>query len=157
MESFGKLFGENLIDIPLELPGWFWTLLYIGLGFITFRFVALNIFKPILKYRTDRYKASLGAGGSANPLTKYDSAGEMLEASETAILVQMKDVEKQHKGDPMKDETYQILQNQRDRIIHWRQRLSNPVVSMLDQTFFPVFKGVIPDAQRTVKRWMKEL
>ena len=92
-----------------------------------------------------------------NPLTKYDSAAEMLEASETAILAQMKDVEKQHKGDPMKDETYQILQNQRDKIIAWRQRLSNPVVGMIDQTFFPVFKGVIPDIQKAVKRMMKEL
>jgi len=86
----------------------------------------------------------------------YNTAQEMLAASETGIIAQMKDVENQHKGDPMKDETYQILQNQRDKIIKWRQRLQNPVWQMADQTFFPIVKGVIPDVQKTVKRWMKD-
>jgi len=139
------------------LPSWVWTLVYLVSGLLVFKFAVNNIMKPIFKYRNDRYKASLGAGGSSNPLMNYNSAGEMLEASETAILAQMKDVEKQHKGDPMKDETYQILQNQRDKIIAWRQRLANPVVGMVDQTFFPILKGVIPDIQKAAKRFMKEL
>jgi len=139
------------------LPGWFWTLLYLGIGFLTFRFVALNIFKPILKYRETRYRLKVNAGGAVNPLIAYNSAAEMLEASETGILAQMKDVESQHKGNPMDDQTYQILQNQRDKIIAWRQRLANPVLGMIDQTFFPIAKGVIPDVQKAVKRFMKEI
>jgi len=139
------------------LPSWVWTLVYLVSGLLVFRFAVNNIMKPIFKYRNDRYKASLGAEGSSNPLMKYDSFAEAAQAGENAIIIQMQDIEKQHKGDPMKDETYQILQNQRDRIIGWRQRLANPVVGMIDQTFFPVFKGVIPDIQKTVKRWMKEL
>lgn len=143
--------------IPVELPGWLWTLIFLGIGFLTFRFIALNIFKPILKYRETQYRLKVNAGGSANPLMAYSSANEMLGASEAAIIVQMKDIEKQHSGDPMKDQSYQILQNQRDRIVKWRTRLQNPLWNMADQTFFPILKGVVPDVQKAVKRFMKEL
>lgn len=143
--------------LPVELPAWIWTLIYILVGFATFRFVALNIFKPILKYRETQYRLKVNAGGSANPLMVYNSANEMLGASEAAIIVQMKDIEKQHTADPMQDQSYQILQNQRDRIVKWRTRLQNPLWNMADQTFFPILKGVVPDVQKAVKRFMKEL
>ena len=138
------------------LPGWVWTLFYVGVGFMTFRFVVLNIMKPIMKYRETQYRLRVNAGGSVNPLMAYNSANEMLGASEAAIIVQMKDIEKQHSSDPMNDQSYQILQNQRDRITKWRTRLQNPLWNMADQTFFPIIKGVVPDVQKTVKRWMKD-
>jgi len=142
------------------LPGWFWTLLYIVVGFMTFRFVVLNIMKPIMKYRETKYRLSMGAGGTSNPLMAYNSGAEMLENSEKAILMQMDDIRdrlKKRGVDPMHDPAYQELQNQRDGIGKWRQRLNNPVWGMLDQTFFPIVKAWIPDIQKTGKRWMKEL
>jgi len=143
------------------LPGWVWTLIYLGVGFFTFRFVALNIFKPILKYRETQYRLKVNAGGGgANPLMAYNSASEMLGASEAGIMAQMEDISRELKVrhvDPMQDQTYQLMMNQRDKIVAWRQRLQNPIWGMLDQTFFPVVKGVIPDVQKAVKRLMKDL
>ncbi len=139
------------------LPGWVWTLLYIGVGFMTFRFIVLNIMKPVMKYRETQYRLRVNAGGAGNPLMAYNSANEMLAASETGIIAQMKDIEKQHSADPMQDQSYQILQNQRDRIVKWRTRLQNPIWNIADQTFFPIIKGVVPEVQKAVKRLMKDL
>lgn len=144
---------------PETIPLWVWSFVWIIGGLAIFRFSVNNILKPILKYKENRYKASIGAGGSVNPLMHFDSLGQVAEASENGILVQMKDIEqhlKSRKVDPMKDPAYQRLMNQRDKAVAWRARLQNPIVNMLDTTFFPVAKGWIPEIQKAGKRFFKD-
>jgi len=150
-----------MIDfIPGVLPGWFWVIFYIVVGFLGLRFVALNVMKPYLSYRNTRFRMKANAGGGGdNPLMNYNSFSDAAKAGEGAIIAQMDDIDERLKKrgvDPMADPAYQELQNQRDQIMKWRQRLSNPLVSTLDNTFFPVLKGVIPDIQRGIKRFLKE-
>jgi len=136
---------------PTLVVGFFW-----GLS---------RVFKPALsrmyKTRTDAMKAANGPIGQGGQLDKYDSFLELATSMESGLVFEMNSVGDQLKKDgkePMQDAGYQKMINDLHKIQNYKHKLMNNPIYMLGDTIgFPILKGLIPDAERAGKKWLRAL
>jgi len=124
---------------------------------LTFRYLSM---RKILEYRTrsiaNRAKVQVAQGKNAsNPLSNFQSFGEMAAQGETLLDEQVKKIAAEctkNGKNPMEDVGYNTVLKQYQTALAWRTRLESPMGRFVDSIAFPFAKDLSGSA---IKRLME--